>query len=101
MEAFLSNVPEAYRDSLWRAIEAVNESKAMLAEVAERFGTTDPGVLRTRMGADCNGIRIDETTLAALETLLATHEQRRADCLAVMERAGRPGAVPPSQRDET
>lgn len=95
MESFLSNLPEAYGASLWRAIEAINETKGMLAEVAERFGTTDPAALRARIGETCGGIRVDETAIAALETLLAIHEQRRAACLAVMQQAAKGEAAPP------
>lgn len=100
MESFLTHVPAGYGESLRRAIEAVNESKALLAEVVERFGTADPQVLRGRMGESCNGICIDAQAIAALETLRAVHEQRRAACLAVMEQAANGHPAPPSPGDE-
>lgn len=95
METFL-HVPEAYGESLWRAIEAINETKAMLAGVEERFGTTDPEALGARIGEECKGVCVDETVIAALEALLAVHEQRRAACLALMQQAAHGRATEPS-----
>lgn len=94
MDDFFRNIPEAYHEPLDAAIAAINESKAMLADVQARFGTADPARLRQRMGESCGDAVIGEETVAALEELLAHHEERREACRALLERiaGGRPPA---------
>ncbi|HKJ00295.1 MAG TPA: hypothetical protein VKB51_17615 [bacterium] len=83
----MTHIPEAYRSALQGAIEAVTETKAMLGEVAQRFGTADPEALQARIGEACSDTVIDESTVTALRALLATHEVRREACRLLMEDA--------------
>ena len=99
MDDFLRHVPDDFQAPLTRVIEAITESKVMLDEVAQRYGTTDPEELRERVGEVCDGIEISEETVGALEALHEMHEQRRELCRRLMDdaNAGRAPSVAPEE----
>lgn len=89
MQSFFDHVPERYHATLRKAIEAVTETKILLDQVAERFGTREPEGLRERMGRTFEGIVVTPEAVQELEALVAEHEARRRACQHLMARAAR------------
>ena len=93
MPSFLENIPPEYHEPLREAIEAIGETRRLLDEVRERFGTIDPRELAAKPGEALGGVSAPQAA-RELEALLTLHEQRRAYCRDLMLRMARGETLP-------
>lgn len=94
MRSFFDHVPEPFHAPLREAIEAVTETKYLLDQVQERFGTRDPAELEALVGKTFGGVTVTPDAVAELTALVEAHEARRETCRALLEQAARGGPVP-------
>ncbi len=96
MRSFMDHIPPEHHDALRDAIDAVTESKILLDQVAERFGTKEPDALESLLGQTFDGVTVTPEAVAELRALHDLHETRRQACHAIMQRiAG--GAADPEE----
>ena len=87
MSSFMDHIPQQYQGMLRESIDAVTETKILLDQVQQRFGTKAPEALRERMGQSFEGVTVTVEAVADLKNLLQMHEDRRLACQALMDRA--------------